>query len=131
VLLADQDRLRWDHDQIDAGRAELDRAIALGGRGPYVLQAAIASLHASDPTDWPQIELLYTELVRITGSPIIELNRAVAVAEVDGPEAALAVVDALPLDGYRYLHATRADLLRRLDRHDEARVERRRAELGG
>ena len=129
VLLADQDRTRWDHDQIDQGRAELDRAIALGGRGAYVLQAAIASLHATEPTDtdWPQIELLYTELVRVTRSPVVELNRAVAVAEVDGPEAALAVVDALPLEDYRYLHATRADLLRRLDRLDEARSAYERA----
>jgi len=120
VLLADQDRARWDRAEIDAGRAALDRALALGGDGPYVLQACVASLHAEDPTDWPQIELLYRRLVALTGSAVVELNRAVAVAEVAGPEAALEVVDALDLDGYRYLHATRADLLRRLGRRDEA-----------
>ena len=120
VLLADQDRARWDHAEIDAGRAALDRALALGGDGPYVLQACIASLHAEDPTDWPQIELLYRRLVALTGSAVVELNRAVAVAEVEGPEAALEVVDALDLDGYRYLHATRADLLRRLGRREDA-----------
>jgi RNA polymerase sigma-70 factor (ECF subfamily) len=127
VLLADQDRTRWDHEQLAAGRAVLDRALALQGRGPYVVQAAIASLHAGSPTDWPQIAALYGELHRLTGSPVVELNRAVAVAEVDGPEAALAIVDALPLDDYRYLHATRADLLRRLARTDEARAAYRRA----
>jgi len=120
VLLADQDRTRWDHPQIAAGREALDHAIAVGGRGPYVLQAAIASLHAADPTDWAQIAGLYGELARVTGSPVVELNRAVAVAEVDGPAAALELVDAIGLDDYRYLHATRADLLRRLGRTDEA-----------
>jgi RNA polymerase sigma-70 factor (ECF subfamily) len=120
VLLADQDRTRWDHPQIASGRESLDHAIALGGRGPYVLQAAIASLHAADPTDWPQIAELYGELARITGSPVVELNRAVAVAEVEGPEVALGLVEAIGLDDYRYLHATRADLLRRLGRAHEA-----------
>ena len=120
VLLADQDRARWDLEAIDNGRAALDRALKLGGDGPYVLQACIASLHAEDPTDWPQIELLYRRLVALTGSAVVELNRAVAVAEVEGPEAALAVVDALDLDGYRYLHATRADLLRRMGRREDA-----------
>ena len=127
VLLADQDRIRWDHGQIVDGRAALDRAIALGGRGPYVLQAAIASLHAADPTDWRQIAALYAELARVTGSPVIELNRAVAVAEVDGPEAALAIVDGLALDDYRYLHSLRGDLLRRLVRLDDAATAYRRA----
>lgn len=127
VLLADQDRSRWDLDEVAEGRASLDRAIALGGREPYVLQAAIASLHAEDPTDWPQIVTLYGELVRLTGSPVVELNRAVAVAEVAGPEAGLGIVDALDLDGYRYLHATRAELLRRLARTDEARAAYERA----
>ena len=127
VLLADQDRAQWDHRQIADGRAELDRAIALGGRGPYVLQAAIASLHATDPTDWAQIAMLYGELARVTSSPVVELNRAVAIAEVDGPAAALGLVDSLALDDYRYLHSTRADLLRRLDRTDEARDAYRRA----
>ena len=127
VLLADQDRTRWDHRQMAAGRAELDRALELGGRGPYLLQAAIASLHAADPPDWRGIAVLYGELSRLTGSPVVELNRAVAVAEVEGPDAALHLVDRLPLSGYRYYHATRADLLRRLGRRDEARAEYTRA----
>jgi RNA polymerase sigma-70 factor, ECF subfamily len=127
VLLADQDRSLWDHDEIAAGRAALDRAFALRGRGPYVVQAAIASLHSEEPHDWPQIAALYGELHLLTGSPVVELNRAVAVAEVEGPEAGLAIVDRLDLEGYRYLHSTRAELLRRLDRADEARSAYRRA----
>jgi RNA polymerase sigma-70 factor (ECF subfamily) len=120
VLLADQDPALYDAAQLAQGRADLDRALALGGRGPYVLQAAIASLHAARPVDWPQVALLYAELSRLTGSAVVELNRAVAVAEVAGPDAALRLVDDLPLEGYRYLHATRAELLRRLGRGDEA-----------
>ena len=85
------------------------------------MQAAIASLHADEPRDWPQIAALYGELARLTGSPVVELNRAVAVAEADGPEAGLAIVDGLALDDYRYLHATRGELLRRLGRTTEAR----------
>ena len=127
VLLADQDRSLYDREQIEAGRAGLGRALALGGRGPYVLQAAIASLHADAPRDWSEIAALYAELQRLTGSPVVELNRAVAVAEVQGPEQGLAIVDRLDLDGYRYLHSTRADLLRRLDRVDEARAAYERA----
>jgi len=121
VLLADQDRSRWDTAQIAEGRAALARALALHGRGPYVAQAAIASLHAEEPRDWAEIAGLYGELARLTGSPIVELSRAVAVAEVEGPDAGLAIVDALELDGYRYLHSTRAELLRRLGRTTEAR----------
>jgi RNA polymerase sigma-70 factor (ECF subfamily) len=120
VLLDDQDRSRWDVRQIAAGRAVLDRALALRGRGPYVVQAAIASLHADESRDWAQIAALYGELGRLTGSPVVELSRAVAVAEVDGPEAALRIVDAVDLPGYRYLHATRGELLRRLGRTGEA-----------
>jgi RNA polymerase sigma-70 factor (ECF subfamily) len=127
VLLADQDRSRWDAAKITRGRLVLDRAVALQGRGPYVVQAAIASLHMQEPRDWPQIAALYAELVRITGSAVAELNRAIAVAEVDGPEAGLALVDRLDLDGYQYYHSTRADLLRRLNRPDEARTEYERA----
>jgi RNA polymerase sigma-70 factor (ECF subfamily) len=127
VLLRDQDRSLWDFDQIAVGRAELDRALALGGRGPYVLQAAIAALHTEEPQDWPQIATLYAELSRRTGSPVVELNRAVAVAEAGDVEAALAVVEGLELDRYHYLHATRAELLRRLDRTNEARAAYRRA----
>jgi RNA polymerase sigma-70 factor (ECF subfamily) len=127
VLLADQDRTRWDHRQIAAGRVELQRALELGGRGPYVLQAAIASLHAAETPDWRGMAVLYGELSLLTGSPVVELNRAAAVAEVEGPAAALDLIDRLPLEGYRYYHATRADLLRRLGRHDEARAEYARA----
>jgi RNA polymerase sigma-70 factor, ECF subfamily len=127
VLLADQDRSRWDIEQIAAGRAELDRALALGGRGPYVLQAAIASLHAEVPCDWAQIAALYGELGRLTASPVVELNRAIAVAEAEGPEAGLRIVDGFGLDDFRYLHSTRAELLRRLGRTDEAREAYRRA----
>jgi RNA polymerase sigma-70 factor (ECF subfamily) len=121
VLLDDQDRSRWDSELIAAGRAELDRALALGGRGPYVIQAAIASLHAEVPCDWAQIAALYSELSRLTGSPVVELNRAIAVAETDGPDAGLRIVNQLGLDDFRYLHTTRAELLRRLGRIDEAR----------
>jgi RNA polymerase sigma-70 factor (ECF subfamily) len=99
----------------------LDRALALRGRGPYVVQAAIASLHADESPDRPQIAALYGELARLTDSPVVELNRAVAVAEDQGPEAGLAIVDRLGLDDYRYLHSTRGELLRRLDRTAEAR----------
>jgi RNA polymerase sigma-70 factor, ECF subfamily len=120
VLLHDQDRSLWDLDQIADGRVMLDRALALGGRGPYVLQAAIAVLHLDEPQDWPQLAALYGELARVTGSAVVELNRAVAVAEAGDVEAALALVDGLELDRYHYLHATRAELLRRLDRVDDA-----------
>ena len=127
VLLADQDRSRWDAAQIARGRAALDRAFALEGRGPYAIQAAIASLHTEEPRDWPQIAALYGELARLTNSAVVELNRAIAVAEVEGAEAGLALVDRLELDGYQYFHSTRADLLRRLGRAAEARTEYERA----
>ena len=127
VLLADQDRSLWNNEQIGEGRAALDRALALHGRGPYVVQAAIAALHAEEPRDWPQIAALYTELSRLTDSPVVELSRAVAVAEDRGPEAALQIVECLPLEDYRYLHSTRAELLRRLGRVPEARDAYRRA----
>ncbi len=127
VLLPDQDRSLWDAAEIESARAALDRALALRGRGPYVLQAAIASLQADDAFDWPQIAALYGELVRVTGSAVAELNRAVAVSEAEGPAAGLAVVDALDLDGYQYLHSTRAELLRRLGRREEARAAYLRA----
>jgi len=127
VLLADQDRGLWDAAQIRTGQEALDRAIALHGRGPYIIQAAIASLHADEPRDWDEIAALYGELSRLTGSPVVELNRAVAVAETDGPEAALAIVEGLDLDDYRYLHPTRGELLRRVGRDDDARDAFRRA----
>jgi len=127
VLLADQDHSLLDTAEIAQGRQALDRALALGGRGPYVLQAAIASLHADQPRDWPQIAALYGELSRLTGSPVIELSRAVAIAEAQGPQAGLGIVDRLDLDDYRYLHSTRGELLRRLGRTEEARDAYRRA----
>ncbi len=127
VLLRDQDRSLWDFDQIASGRAALDRAVALGGRGPYVLQAAIAALHVDEPQDWPQLAALYGELARRTGSPVVELNQAAAIAEAGEVEAALALVERLELDQYHYLHATRAELLRRLDRIEEARAAYGRA----
>jgi RNA polymerase sigma-70 factor (ECF subfamily) len=127
VLLADQDRSRWDTTQITRGREALDRAFALHGRRPYVVQAAIASLHMDEPHDWAEIAALYGELGRLTGSPIVELNRAIAVAEAEGPEAGLALVDGLGLDSYQYFHSTRADLLRRVGRAEEARAEYERA----
>jgi len=127
VLLRDQDRALWDMEQIEAGQATVDRALALGGRGPYVLQAAIALLHAEDPQDWRQIAALYERLGELTGSPVVELNRAAAIAEAGDPEEALRLLDALNLQGYHYLHATRAELLTRLERRDEARAEYDRA----
>jgi len=149
VLLRDQDRSLWDLEQIAHGRSAHDRASALGGRGPYVLQAALAILHVEEPPDWPRIAASYGELARLTGSPVVELNQAVAIAETGDVESALAVVERLDLEHYHYLHATRAELLRRLDRLQDARaaydralelvhsdaerrfLERRRAELGG
>jgi RNA polymerase sigma-70 factor (ECF subfamily) len=122
VLLRDQDRALWDFAQIDEGRAALDRAVALGGRGVYVLQAAIAALHVDEPQDWPQIAALYGELALLTGSEVVELNRAAAIAEAGDVEAALALVERLELDRYHYLHSTRAELLRRLGRLEEARA---------
>jgi RNA polymerase sigma-70 factor (ECF subfamily) len=131
VLLADQDRTLWDRGQIESGQRALDRAIALGGHGPggvYTLQAAIASLHTADTTDWPQIAALYGELARLADSPVVRLNRAVAVAEAEGLEAGLVAVEELcDLDAYHYFHATRADLLRRLGRPAEARAAYGRA----
>jgi RNA polymerase sigma-70 factor (ECF subfamily) len=127
VLLADQDRSLWDAAKVAAGRTALDRALALRGRGPYVIQAAIASLHAEEPRDWRQIAALYEELTRLTDSPIVALNRAVAVAETEGPAAGLKAIEGLGLDSYPYLHSTRAEFLRRLDRDAEARAAYERA----
>jgi RNA polymerase sigma-70 factor (ECF subfamily) len=127
VLLDDQDRSLWDQDQIAEGGRLLERALGLGATGPYLLQAAIAHLHLAEPRDWAQIALLYERLERITGSPVVTMNRAIAVAELDGPEAGLALLDRLELGDYRYFHATRADLLRRLGRDDEARAAYERA----
>jgi RNA polymerase sigma-70 factor (ECF subfamily) len=121
VLLEDQDRRLWDVDRIGEGRRILDRALALRRGGPYQLQAAIASLHLEPETDWPQIATLYGELSRLTPSPVVDLNRAVAVAMAEGPEEGLALIDGLEgLDAYLHLHSARADLLRRLGRRGEA-----------
>jgi RNA polymerase sigma-70 factor, ECF subfamily len=133
VLLEDQDRARWDHDMIDEGVGVLDRAIASRSPGAYQLQAAIAALHARAPrpddTDWPQIASLYGALAEIEPSPVVELNRAVAVAMADGPRAGLALVEPLEaaLDHYHLFHAARGDLLRRLERADDAASAYRRA----
>ncbi len=129
VLLAEQDRGLWDREQIAQGRVALARALALGGvgGGPYALQAQIAALHTEEPRDWAQIAALYGRLAVLTGSPVIELNRAVALAEAGDPAAALALVEGLELDGYHYLHATRAELLRRLGRDEDARAAYGRA----
>jgi len=127
VLLGDQDRSLWDEGQIAAGRVALDRALALGGRGQYAVEAAIASLHLEQPPDWPQIAALYGELARLTDSQVVELNRAAAIAEAGEVEAALALIDRLDLDGYHHLHAARAELLRRLGRTEEARGAYERA----
>ena len=135
VLLDDQDRSRWDRAMIGEGRELVERALLARRPGPYQLQAAIAALHdeAETPgaTDWPQIALLYRELMAFAPSPVVELNLAVAVAMSDDPAVGLAMVDGLVADGrlddYIYLHATRADLLRRLDRRSEAATAYRRA----
>jgi len=133
VLLEDQDRSRWDHDMIDEGLRLVDRTLAMREPGPYQVQAVIAALHARAPrpedTDWPQIAALYALLARMNPSPVIELNRAVAVAMADGPARGLPLVDALAgeLEGYHLFHSTRADLLRRLDRRDESAAAYRRA----
>jgi RNA polymerase sigma-70 factor (ECF subfamily) len=127
VLLSDQDRSLWDEDELAAGRASLERALALHGAGVYVLQARIAAAHLDDPPDWTTLAGLYGKLADLTGSPVVELNRAAAVAEAGDPEAALALADRLDLEGYHYLHATRAELLRRLGRRRDAVVAYDRA----
>jgi RNA polymerase sigma-70 factor, ECF subfamily len=127
VLLRDQDRSLWDWPEIDSGREQLERAIAVRGRGPYVLQAAIASLQAEEEIDWPEVVKLYERLAEITGSPVVELNRAVALAETGATREALEMVDRIELAGYQYLHSTRGELLRRLGRNQEARAAYERA----
>jgi len=122
VLLDDQDRSLWDQRQLEKGRELLQRALSLRGSGAYILQAAIADLHLRQPRDWEEIALLYERLERITNSPVVTMNRAIAAAELEGPDAGLALLDRLALDDYRYYHSTRADLLRRLGRADEARA---------
>jgi RNA polymerase sigma-70 factor, ECF subfamily len=127
VPLDDQDRTLWDTGQAGEARALLQRATAHQRTGPYLLQAAIADLHLQQPRDWRQIAALYETLARQTGSPVVEMNRAIAIAEIDGPEAGLAILDPLDLDHYRYFHSTRADLLRRAGRRTEAHHAYRRA----
>ena len=131
VLLDNQDRSLWDRDLIARGVALLDRALALRRPGPYQLQAAIAALHARarEPgeTDWTEIALLYGELARLQPSPVVELNRAVAVAMAESPAAGLELLDDLPLERYHLFHSARADLLRREGRIDEARAAYERA----
>jgi RNA polymerase sigma-70 factor, ECF subfamily len=124
VLLADQDRGRWDRQRIAEGQAIVRRCLRRNQPGPYQLQAAVNAVHSDAPaaaaTDWRQILALYDQLLALAPTPVVALNRAVAVAEVEGPEAALALVDGLDLDGYHLFHAIRADLLRRLGRDGEA-----------
>jgi RNA polymerase sigma-70 factor, ECF subfamily len=129
ILLEDQDRSLYDDRALEESAAELDRALALGGRGQYALQAAIAVLQTQPEIDWPQVAALYAELAALTGSPVVELNRAVAIAQTGRLNDALAVVDRLgrDLSAYRYLHSTRAELLRRLGREAEARAAYERA----
>ena len=135
ILLEDQDRSRWDREKIDEGLGLTERALRSRRPGPYQVQAAIAALHAeaASPkrTDWPQIAALYGHLAEITPSPVVELNRSVAIAMAEGPAAGLELIDrpevAGALDGYRWTHSSRADLLRRLERYDESADAYRRA----
>ena len=124
VLLRHHDRSRWNRAMIDEGQAIVCACLRRNQPGPYQLQAAINAVHADadsvEETDWSQIVTLYDQLLTVAPTPVVALNRAVAVSEVDGPAAALALVDGLDLDGYHPFHATRADLLRRLHRPDEA-----------
>jgi RNA polymerase sigma-70 factor, ECF subfamily len=127
VLLADQDRTRWSRERIAEGTRVLERALSFRRPGQYQLQAAIAALHTDDETDWKEVAALYGELERVAPSPVVALNRAVAVAMADGPERGLELLDLVDLPAYHLLHAARADLLRRLGRHDEAAASYRSA----
>jgi RNA polymerase sigma-70 factor, ECF subfamily len=128
VLLEDQDRSLWDTDRIAEGKELVEAALRRRRPGPYQLQAAIAACHTGMRSDWPQIVLLYDQLLRLQPSPVVELNRAVAVAMAEGSEAGLAAIDGIGgLEGYRHLHTARADLLRRLGRGDESRAAYERA----
>jgi RNA polymerase sigma-70 factor (ECF subfamily) len=122
IRLTDQDRALWDRDLVDEGRSIVRRLVRRGTPGPYQLQAAINAVHTVTPTDWPAIVTLYDQLLALLPTPVVALNRAVAVAEVSGPAPALALVDDLGLDDYYLWHAIRADLLRRLGRAPEAAV---------
>jgi RNA polymerase sigma-70 factor, ECF subfamily len=120
VPLSEQDPCRWDRALIAEGQALVRRCLRRNRPGPYQIQAAIQAVHSDAPTDWGQVRRLYDQLMAVAPGPVVALNRAVAVAETDGPAQALALVDALELDGYHVLHAVRADLLRRLGRDPEA-----------
>jgi RNA polymerase sigma-70 factor, ECF subfamily len=120
VPLGEQDRALWDRALIEQGKAIVRRCLARNQPGPYQIQAAINAVHSEAPTDWAQIVALYDQLLAFTPSPVVALNRAVAVAAVEGPAAALEIVDELELDGYHVFHAVRADLLRRVGRDEEA-----------
>ncbi|HEY2551106.1 MAG TPA: RNA polymerase sigma factor [Streptosporangiaceae bacterium] len=126
VLLADQDRSRWDHNLIAEGQAIVRECLRLGRPGPYQIQAAINAVHSdaatAADTDWQQILQLYDQLLAVAPGPVVALNRAVAIGEVAGPQAALDLLGALPLDGYYLFHAIRADLLRRVGEPDQAAV---------
>lgn len=134
ILLRDQDRRRWDRNSIDEGRRIVRACLQRNRPGPYQIQAAINAVHADadtfDATDWPQIVTLYDQLMTLAPSPVVALNRAIAVAEVAGPATGLTLIDRLDLGGYHPFHATRADLLRRLGRNTEARVDYHRAADG-
>jgi RNA polymerase sigma-70 factor (ECF subfamily) len=131
VLLADQDRGRWDRLLIEEGLELVRRCLRINMPGPYQVQAAIQAVHSdaarAEETDWWQVLQLYNQLIALTPSPVVELNRAVAVAEVEGPDAALSLIDGLQLDGYYLYHSIRADLLRRRGRDGEAAVAYERA----
>ena len=131
VLLGEQDRTRWNQALIDEGQAIVRRCLRRDQPGPYQIQAAINAVHAdattADQTDWPQILALYDHLFAITPTPVVALNRAIAVSEVHGPAAALTLVEQLELDNYYAFHATRADLLRQLGRGREAEIAYQRA----
>lgn len=131
VVLSEQDRSHWDWVSIEEGRWIVRWCLRRNQPGPYQLQAAINAVHAdaatADQTDWPQIVALYDQLLAVARTPVVALNRAVAIGEVRGPAAALALVDELDLDTYYLFHATRADLLRRLGREREAAAAYQRA----
>jgi RNA polymerase sigma-70 factor (ECF subfamily) len=132
VLLADQDRSRWDAALVAVGQELVRRCLRRNAPGPYQVQAAIQAVHSEGTTDWRQVVQLYDQLLALAPTPVVALNRAVAVAEVDGPAVALSLVDQLDLPGYHVFHAVRADLLRRLGRQEESTREYARAlELGG
>ncbi len=131
VPLPEQDRSRWNHSLVREGQGLVRRCLRRDQPGPYQIQAAINAVHSDAPsagqTDWTQILALYDQLIAMAPNPIVALNRAVAVAEIDGPEVALLLIDDLPLDHYYLFHAIRADLLRRLDQPDQAEAAYRAA----